>query len=412
MNNSSVDIVIPVYNRISYLEHTIASVLNQIYVNWRLIIVDDGSTENVQDFVAKYTDSRISYMRQENQGNAAARNTGVQQSNGKYVICLDSDDVWDETMLGACVDFLDNNPSVDIIYTQFQRIDADGNLIADLAEPQEPPQGDLLAELLMGLPLLPSSALARRTCFERWGAYTVGLDDWELWLRWAAGGCRFACLQQPLLNYRIHNQNLGMAWQSRRRSHFAMLDTFYANDHLPAQAITMRAQAYANQHFLFCEMALQAGNLVASQAEFCAAVLDNPAYLTDVAAYYRLACAHQGRMDAGSEHNLDLVRAEKELLNLLDTLSAERELPPQIAEKLPAARAHAFMTLAQVAYGIAGDGGTARKFLFTALKHWPPIVGQQGWPKWLLRSCVGQKRVQKAKNVLLNTKEPINLVHD
>ena len=404
-----VSIIIPVYNRTALLRETIASVMSQTYTQWELIVVDDGSQEDVADVLPVDENGRMHLIQQNNQGNAAARNTGIQQAHGKYIACLDSDDIWDVDLLRHCVALLQKKQAVDVVYTQFQRIDALGQMLAGPAEPLNPPQGDLLADLLMGLPILPSSALARRTCFERWGAYTLGLDDWELWLRWAAGGCEFACLEQPLLNYRIHNQNLGMAWQSRRRTHFAMLDTFYNNDHLPEQAITLRAQAYANQHFLFCEMALQAGSLAAAQADFCSAFVGNPAYLTDGAAYYRLACAHQGRIEAGSEHNLDLVRAEEELLSLLDTLFAKRDLPPPIKERRPAARASAFLALAQVAYGIAGDGGAARRFLFAALKNWPPIVAQQDWSRWLLRSCAGQNRMQKTKAMLQSNEEQTNL---
>jgi len=88
-----VTIVIPTYNRGYILSRAIKSVLNQTYQNMEIIIVDDGSKDNTEEVVKKFTDTRIQYIRHsENRGLSAARNTGIKNSKSDFVAFLDSDD--------------------------------------------------------------------------------------------------------------------------------------------------------------------------------------------------------------------------------------------------------------------------------------------------------------------------------
>lgn len=87
-------IILPTYNRAHFLPKAIESVLKQTLEDWELIIVDDGSTDNTKEVVAKYNDSRIRYFFQENQERSAARNNGIDQAQGEYICFLDSDDFY------------------------------------------------------------------------------------------------------------------------------------------------------------------------------------------------------------------------------------------------------------------------------------------------------------------------------
>ncbi|HUN55058.1 MAG TPA: glycosyltransferase family 2 protein [Smithella sp.] len=92
-------IVIPMYNRERLIARTINSFLNQDFENYEIIVVDDDSTDKSVDVVKKYTDPRIKLIRHElNRGVGPARNTGVAEAKGDWVICLDSDD---EVLPGA-----------------------------------------------------------------------------------------------------------------------------------------------------------------------------------------------------------------------------------------------------------------------------------------------------------------------
>jgi glycosyltransferase involved in cell wall biosynthesis len=85
-------IIIPTYNRSHFLPKAIESVLSQSFADWELMVVDDGSTDNTKDVVFSYQDKRIRYMYQQNAERSAARNNGVKNSKGEFILFLDSDD--------------------------------------------------------------------------------------------------------------------------------------------------------------------------------------------------------------------------------------------------------------------------------------------------------------------------------
>lgn len=89
--NMRFSIIIPTFNRASFLTKAIESVLTQTYTDWELIIVDDGSTDNTKDVVLRYKDPRIRYIYQQNAERSSARNNGINHANGDYVCFMDSD---------------------------------------------------------------------------------------------------------------------------------------------------------------------------------------------------------------------------------------------------------------------------------------------------------------------------------
>lgn len=105
-------IIIPTYNRATFLPRAIESVLAQTYTNWELIIVDDGSTDNTKEIVAIYTDSRIRYIYQQNAERSVARNNGIRNAIGDYVCFLDSDNI----MLPNRLELLNNSINENACY--------------------------------------------------------------------------------------------------------------------------------------------------------------------------------------------------------------------------------------------------------------------------------------------------------
>lgn len=92
MDNITFSIVLPTYNRKHMIQKAINSVLEQSYSNWELIIIDDGSNDDTNEFIQTYNDPRIKYHYQDNQGKGPARNLGVEKAIGQYICFLDSDD--------------------------------------------------------------------------------------------------------------------------------------------------------------------------------------------------------------------------------------------------------------------------------------------------------------------------------
>lgn len=101
-----ISVIVPIYNTDKYLDTCLSSIVNQTYKNLEIILVDDGSTDNSLAIAARYkeNDSRIKLISQKNSGVAAARNNGVSQATGSYVIHADSDDQLPESAIGALCD--------------------------------------------------------------------------------------------------------------------------------------------------------------------------------------------------------------------------------------------------------------------------------------------------------------------
>ena len=108
MVNPLVSVILPTYNRGSYLARSAGSILRQSHSDLELIIVDDGSTDDTQEIVGRFRDPRIRYVRRDrNGGVAAARNTGVRAASGSYLAFQDSDDEWLLEKLERQLDSLD-----------------------------------------------------------------------------------------------------------------------------------------------------------------------------------------------------------------------------------------------------------------------------------------------------------------
>lgn len=88
-----VSVIIPFYNGVEWLEEAVQSVLDQTYKNFEILVINDGSPEDVSGFLAKYGD-KIRYFYKENGGSATARNLGLKEAKGEYYALLDSDDIW------------------------------------------------------------------------------------------------------------------------------------------------------------------------------------------------------------------------------------------------------------------------------------------------------------------------------
>lgn len=114
------NVVIPTYNREVFLKRCLDSMLGQEYQNWEAVVVDDGSTDNTRSLVKEYDDDRIRYFFKENGGTASARNAGINNSEGKYIAFLDSDDEYTPDHLQSIYNFLEEKDfPICLIFTDF-----------------------------------------------------------------------------------------------------------------------------------------------------------------------------------------------------------------------------------------------------------------------------------------------------
>lgn len=119
MNNNLISIILPCYNSELFIARTITSILEQTYRNFELIIINDGSTDCTQKICESFCDERIKIINKMNSGVANSRNIGIQNANGKYIMFIDSDDIFEKNMIEImykCA--IENN--VDIVRAGYQ----------------------------------------------------------------------------------------------------------------------------------------------------------------------------------------------------------------------------------------------------------------------------------------------------
>lgn len=129
--NSVVSIIVPVYNVAIFLSECLNSVLDQTYIYWELILVDDGSTDASSNICDEYAskDSRIRVVHKINSGVSDTRNKALDLATGKYVIFLDADDYWyDEKFLEQMISLADNY-NLDIIRGEYKAVNNNGELL-------------------------------------------------------------------------------------------------------------------------------------------------------------------------------------------------------------------------------------------------------------------------------------------
>lgn len=131
MSEKLVSIITPVYNAGKFLEDTIKSVKSQTYKNWEMILVDDCSKDNSREIINKFEkeDRRIRYIKlDKNSGAAIARNTAIDNAEGRYIAFLDSDDIWKSDKLKKQIDFMENK-DIGFSFTGYELMSENGNLL-------------------------------------------------------------------------------------------------------------------------------------------------------------------------------------------------------------------------------------------------------------------------------------------
>jgi glycosyltransferase involved in cell wall biosynthesis len=180
-----ISVIIPVFNRKELLPRALLSVLKQSFTDFELIVVDDGSTDGVEELPILTSDPRIQYIKLDsNYGVSKARNTGISHSSGKWIALLDSDDEWTVNKLKKQLLWLRANPSFRI--TQSKEIWIRNGKRVNPPSTHEKFQGDLFSVSLQRCMITPSSVIFDRELFFECGPFNESLpacEDYDLWLR-------------------------------------------------------------------------------------------------------------------------------------------------------------------------------------------------------------------------------------
>lgn len=218
-----ISIVMPVYNtEETWLRKAIESVRNQIYPNWELCIYDDGSTaRHVFRVIAEYLrqDERIRMLTgPQNRGISAASNSALSLATGEFVGFLDHDDELTLDALCEVVKLLNEQPDLDFIYTDEDKLTLDGRRVEPFFKPDWSP------DLLLSCNYITHFAVVRRSVVQAIGGFTEGLDgsqDHDLFLRLSEKTQRIGHIARPLYSWRKIPGSAASDTQAKPYAHVA-----------------------------------------------------------------------------------------------------------------------------------------------------------------------------------------------
>ena len=192
-----VSIVMTAYNTENFIGYAIRSVINQSYVNWRLLILDDGSTDETLSVARSFKDSRITVLSDgRNKGIPIRRNETIDWAEGKYYAILDSDDIMHYRRIEKQVEFLEEHLDVDVLGSSMYCIDDENNLLYERVNDEQ-----------YDVTVLANPSVMGKTEWFRRNRYNVKMkraQDAELWLRTKSHSVFYVCTERMIF-YREYN---------------------------------------------------------------------------------------------------------------------------------------------------------------------------------------------------------------
>jgi glycosyltransferase involved in cell wall biosynthesis len=202
-----ISVILPVYNRASWVARAIDSVLSQTYQNIELLVVDDGSTDGTPQVLESYG-SRLKVFKQAHAGAEAARNLGLERARGEFVAFIDSDDLWYADRLSSQLVCF-NRVEVGLVFGNAVLVDyrqtPPRRLKRTFFDNVRPSRGRVMDVFERGCFVPFSSVLVRRRCFAETGGFTTGCvaADYLKWLEISAS-YEFDYIPEPVYEYAIH----------------------------------------------------------------------------------------------------------------------------------------------------------------------------------------------------------------
>lgn len=207
-----VSVIVPAYDATRWIGRTIESVLRQRYAEFEIVVIDDGSRDDLAGALAPYLDrdARIRLVRQDNQGPCAARNRGLDEARGDLVAPLDADDLWHPDFLAETVAALDARPDAPFAFAYYFRMDEADRLLFPFRRPSPAFRHDLAGLVAFNSVGCGSAGVYRRDPMRRVGGYDgamerrglAGGEDWKLLLRLARLGDP-VLVERHLVGYRL-----------------------------------------------------------------------------------------------------------------------------------------------------------------------------------------------------------------
>lgn len=376
--------IIPTFNRAPWLKLTLENILQQREREWEILVIDDGSTDDTAQVASQFTDARIRYFYREHGERCAARNFGLAQTRGEFVVFADDDDFLHPDMLVRTQE-VHAKTGAGLVYMGSQIMDERGTIL-----PQAPfvptVRGNMLRELLVdnfGL----NAALIERAWVERVGGFDLAIttsEDWDLWIRMAAAGCQFDFVPDVMLYYRTHAENTVRDWKRMEDSSRFVLQR--ALDTYVTETASYRSTALARQSFRDALRRAFYNDPDTAIQKLGGAFAADIALLQDIGIFYQVVCVSQPNGYKGTLQFLDVAFGAQLLLNALDACFADAALRANDALRTTA-YALAHETIARLYYA-KRELKSARHHFWQALRFQPARTMQPQFAKTMLKATL------------------------
>lgn len=235
-----VSVIIPAYNGEAYIGKAIASIERQTYTNYEIIVVDDGSSDRTSEIVSKY---HTTYLFQNNQGVAQARNRGLEEAEGEYIAFFDQDDFFLPEKLIQQVSLMEQQPDLGLVNSGWNIVNQVGETLSTVQPWHNLPQLNP-ASLIVWKPVFLGAMLFRHSWLQKVGGFNSQLEqtpDVELVLRLAAMGCRGDWVKQATVGYRQHDRNASKNTLLQTQELNQMLEEFFLRSDLSSEIKALEA---------------------------------------------------------------------------------------------------------------------------------------------------------------------------
>jgi glycosyltransferase involved in cell wall biosynthesis len=369
----TVSVIIPAYNQAQYLRSAIESVIAQTCTDWELIVVNDGSTDSTAQVLSDFeNEKRLKAIHQDNQGLAAARNTGIHAAVGHHVALLDSDDAWQPEFLETMLATIALNPAASVFYCVAQCMDESGSVLPQRAGANAVTPDQMYQTLLNANFIIPSTVVINRRILLEAGSFDAsrpemhGCEDWDLWLR-LASSFKFAGISKPLVRYRLHDASMSADTTKMERAVLSVVEKHFGLDDRQFDTWTPDKRKAYGGYYRYAVLAriLKGGDWEGAAPKLAKALSINSSLAVDLDLFYDLALGEQPIGWRGGADHLDLPLSAARLTKFLEMVF----VPPQPAlRKLKAiTMSTAYWCLGLAAYNI-GKPELSRQYLSTAVR--------------------------------------------
>lgn len=250
-----ISVIISCFNYAHFLPEALNSILNQTYINWECIIVDDGSTDNTKEVAQSYVqkDRRFKYIYQKNQGLSMARNTGVENATGEYIQFLDADDFISFEKFVIQLKFFNLNSSADIAYSEYLCFDNENRnktWTYSRVELGSDAGYDFATNWEKDLSIPIHCFLYKKSCFDLWEGFDTtliyGKEDWDLHIKFALCNAKYVFTKGIMAFYRVSATSMVRNTDKMTQGKMKLFKKYIFKKNTPTKIRFVLMQRYLN----------------------------------------------------------------------------------------------------------------------------------------------------------------------